>query len=78
MRRQKVPITERALIQRINRKLKPDLEMLRVTRERWQTELGRFHIIDFDKNWICRKDVDLEELGRDLGVLADYEALVEP
>ena len=70
MKGMKMPVTTRAVIQRINRKLKPDLEMLRVTRsERMQQELGYYHVIDFRMNAIIHKNVDPETMARELGVL---------
>ncbi len=67
-------ITRRALIQRINRKLKPDRKMLRATREgRIRSEVGNYHVIDFRSNAITHTNVDVETMTRELGVLKDYE-----
>jgi hypothetical protein len=77
-KRPKVPISERALIQRINRKLKPEDQMLRTTRgERWRSSQGNHYIIDFNRNWMVADHVDVEDLGRELGVLAEWEHVVE-
>jgi hypothetical protein len=77
-RREKVPVTTRAVIQRINRELKPDLQMLKITRgERWRPELGDFYVSDFNKNWIVEKHVDPETLGRELEVLESWEKVVD-
>ena len=47
----KMQITRRALIQRINRKLKPDRKMLRATRAgRIRLDFGNYHVIDFRIN----------------------------
>ena len=75
--KQKVPVSERALIQRINRKLVKDGELVKKCREgRWDRELGDYYKIDFENsNVIVEKYVDLEETGRKLGVLAEYEKL---
>jgi hypothetical protein len=74
----KVPVTMRALMQRINRKLKPDDEVLKVARsERVEQELGKYYTLDHRRNVLIHKDVDPEELGRELGVLRDYEKVVE-
>ena len=40
-------------------------------------DLGRHYIIDLRGNVVLRKDVDIEELGRELGVLRPYEAVAE-
>jgi len=74
----KVPVTIRSVIARINRRLKPDLEMLKVTRgERMRQAVGDYYIIDFRMNAVLHHDVDPEALGRELGVLRDYEMVVE-
>ena len=82
-----VPVSERAPIQRINRKLDCDrptarqsgsIEMLKTARgARAEHDLGRHYIIDLRGNVVLRKDVDIEELGRELGVLRPYEAVAE-
>lgn len=78
-KRQKVPVSVRAAIQRINRKLKPDMEQLKVTRggEMLRLDLGDYYIINFNRNWIAHKHVDPEKLGRELGVLAPWETMVD-
>jgi hypothetical protein len=71
-------ITERALVQRINRRLAKVGERVRKTRvgTRSEVELGTFFITDCDRNCVQAKDVDVEALGHELGVLAPCE-LVE-
>ena len=72
----RIPVSERALIQRINRKLKTDGEQLKKCRsDRWRGELGDYFILDVTRNAILHKDVDLEEWGRELGVLGLAERL---
>lgn len=75
----KVNITERALIQRINRKLGHDNQRLQTTRDtsRWIHDLGRYSIVDLQRNAICAQDVDLQELGKELGVLRAWETVAE-
>ena len=69
-----VPITIRALVQRINRKLAEDGEVLKAPRgARALQELGDYYILDINLNAVLHKDVDVEELGRELGALKDYE-----
>lgn len=71
-----IPVSSRALVQRINRKLRIDDEVLKKTRPNsvWN-ELGDYYILDFNRNRITAKDVDIEELGRELGVLHPQEEL---
>jgi len=72
-----VPVTARALIQRINRALAKDNEILKTTRgERAVQDLGQYYVLDFNMNAVMRKDVDIEEFGRQLGALKDFEKLV--
>lgn len=74
----RVPVTMRALVQRINRALRADDEQLKKYRGgRWQSDLGDWYRLDFNRNRIMERHVDPEALGRKLGVLRDYERLVE-
>lgn len=66
-----VPITMRALIQRINRKL-PKGEMLKAARSRRSADSTGWHFV-IAHNEIKQHHVNVETLGRKLGVLADYE-----
>jgi hypothetical protein len=76
--KQKMPVSERVLIQRINRKLLDNDQVLKSARgSRAEQELGGFYLIDFRHNCIVAKDVALRVLGRKLGVLRSYEYLVE-
>jgi hypothetical protein len=69
-------ITARALIARINRKLAPDMRGLRTARgARDRFDLGHHYVIDFTNGGAVEMHVDVEDLGRELGVLADYERI---
>ena len=70
----KVQITQSALIQRINRKLKPEWEQLKTARGQYdKPSLGRHYILDFNCNSIERTHVNPEKLGRELGVIQPWE-----
>lgn len=72
----KVPVGQRAIIQRINRKL-PKFQQLRKLRgTRWLADLGEFYIIDHNRNTIVDAHVNLEKLARKLDALSPSEALV--
>lgn len=71
-KRMKVKVSMRALMQRINRKLRPD-EQLRRGRGEHRGNVGEFYIIDYRINAIQQPDVDPEVLGRKLGVLKNWE-----
>lgn len=72
----KVPVSKRALFQRIARKLEKYGEALKSTRgDRWRADLGDHYIIDMSRNVIVAAHIDLEEYGREIGALRDYEEL---
>lgn len=78
MKRQTVPISERALIQRINRALKKDGEILKKARSTTTSSaVGDFFIVDTNLTGIVHRDIDLEDLGRKLKVLQVFEHLEE-
>lgn len=68
------PVSERALVQRISRRLTRQGERLRKGRGRWATELG-YYIVDVGRNFLVEQNCDLETLGRELGVLEEWESL---
>ena len=71
-----VPVSERALIARINRKL-PEHEKLKKLRgSRWENDLGQYYIIDQNMNAILHKHINVEELARELGAIKPWESLV--
>jgi hypothetical protein len=71
----KVPVSERALVARINRKLEQKGQSLRRCREdsRSSHQLGRYFVIDLSLNALITADCDLETVGRELGVLKAFE-----
>jgi hypothetical protein len=85
----KVPVSERALVQRVNRKLAEKSEPERLCRTRptydthgrdpddpiYNDNLGRFYTIFVNRNCIAHTHVEIEALARELGALAPYEEL---
>ena len=69
----KAPVTLRAVIQRINRKLAADGLVLKAARGR---RGGSHYLLDTKRNVITRLDQDVEAYARKLGVLAAWEELV--
>lgn len=69
------PVSERAIIQRINRKLKAERQQLKTTRGD-RGELGNYYIIDSDRNYVVNGHIDLESYGRELGCLGLGEHVV--
>lgn len=78
-KRQRVPVSERALVARVNRKLARGNQQLRRGRQEaiGRHDLGWFFVVDVNGNYIVEKDVDLEELGRRLEVLKGWEQLAD-
>lgn len=80
-RANRVPVTERALVQRINRALaksgRHGQVMKKCRGQRAQLDLGRFYVLDIDRNLVIDTHVDVESLGRQLDVLHEYETLAE-
>lgn len=73
-----VPVTRRALFQRINRALAERDEVLKKLRgDRWWPDLGDYYVVNIRVNGVVAKHVDLADFGRELGVLAPYEKLAE-
>jgi hypothetical protein len=69
-----VPVSERALVARINRRLKKDwLRLVRTRGQRAILDLGEYYIHEMRRNLAFDTYVDIEELGRKLGVLKEYE-----
>jgi hypothetical protein len=71
-----VPVSLRALVQRVNRALKKKGRLLKAARgERARTEVGDYYLIDVERNFLTDKHVNVEVLGRELGVLQPWEVL---
>lgn len=69
-------VSERALVARINRKLKPEGEQLRLSRVRKYSG-GDYWVHDFRRNLALERNVSLYDLGRALGVLGDEDVIAE-
>jgi hypothetical protein len=82
-KRQTIPVSTRALVQRVNRKLAKDNEQIRATRAgtRARVDLGEYYQLRFGRTAsepstnIIDTQVDLAQLGRELGVLESWERL---
>lgn len=70
----KTPVAERALLARVNRKLKHENKVMRRNRpsDACFKELGRYNVIDKAAGTVT-PHVDLETLARQLGVLESWE-----
>lgn len=74
---QKIPVSTRALIQRINRKLKPDSRRLCSARGRAKQSVGDFYLLDYSRNFIADQHVNVAALAKELGCLEGWERLEE-
>jgi hypothetical protein len=73
-----VPVTVRAITQRINRKLAEQNEQLKRSRgERSSSDLGDYYVLDFSRNAVVADHVNLATLAKELGVLRPWERVVE-
>jgi hypothetical protein len=74
----KIPLTKRALIQRINRKLRRQDERLcscRRASRAWR-ELGDYYIVDTHRNMIRDTGIDVEKYAKQIGALQPFEQVV--
>ncbi len=71
-------ITESAVLRRINRKLRRDSEVLRVCPYNSPDfhRLGRYYVVDERTNAAVQHDVDIAQLGCDVGAIRSNEVLV--
>jgi hypothetical protein len=74
----KAPVTVRALLQRINRKIQGDHEKVMVARGTQARQyLGEYYLFDIQKEEIKAKKINnLEVYAREIGVLQDWEEMV--
>lgn len=74
----KVPVTSRALIQRINRAMRKneDDRVVKKTRGR-KPSVGEFYVLNTRGNWVDFPDVDLVELAKEYEVIQPWEELRE-
>jgi hypothetical protein len=84
MAEQKALISERALVRRVNRRLKAENHQMKRTRGFWDsnhfhhyedTNLGRFYVVDLLRNFVVDYHIDLARYARDLGAMAEWEEL---
>jgi hypothetical protein len=75
----KTPVTETALIKRLNRRLLGDGEVLKKSRVNspFIHPLGEYYTVDLSANAVSVTHVDVEDMARDMGVLKPYEEIAE-
>ena len=74
---EKLKVSERALLARINRKIHDDDLMLRrcPSTRRDYLNMGDYYLVNWRINGLAGHHIDLEDYGREVGVLKDYEEL---
>lgn len=78
-KKQLIPVSERALLARVNRQLiKTGEQIMRCSPKNVsaENELGRFYRVNVRVGGV-QKHVDLEDLARELEVLKPYEKLAD-
>ena len=75
----RAPVSTRAIIQRINRKLAPKYRQLKRCRENSQgwDSLGDYYIVDLCQNAVVDTHVKVESLARELKAIGEWEIVVE-
>ena len=69
-----IPITKRALLQRVNRALnKDDRQLKKAVGAKLQQNVGEYYVVDLRRNAVAMLDVDPVELARKLDVLQPWE-----
>jgi hypothetical protein len=72
----RVPVSLRAVIQRINRRLGSEEKVLKIARsERVKDAVGWYYVLDVNRNWVISRWVNVEQYARDLGVLKEWERM---
>ena len=71
------PVTEQALLDRINLRLQDRDQLLQKCYHlsRACDALGNYYLVDFNQNLVIDTHVDLERFARELGCLKDWEEI---
>ena len=74
-----IPVTERNLLRRLNRKLAKENLIVKTSpvNSRWYNENGRHYCVDERTNFIQSQHIDIEKWARDEGCLKPFECVVE-
>ena len=74
---QKVPVSERAIFQRIQRKLaKEDQKLMKSRGSRALSNLGSYYIVDLRTNFVKDYHIEnLEELAKEVNAIASHECV---
>lgn len=71
-----IPVSARALVARINRKLRPEGYSLQRSRgAQAYIDVGAYYTVNTQLNAVAQRDVDIEALAHELGALKRWERL---
>jgi hypothetical protein len=73
-KRTKVPVGERALLQRLNRALAKDGQKICKSRG---SELGPYYTVDLARGAVVTKELDIIRFAREVGILREWEAVAD-
>jgi hypothetical protein len=75
----KVPVTRRAVVQRINRRLKGQYKRLRACHRGSQSwdALGDYYVVDTYRNLVVDTGVNMAKLADKIGALQPFEQLAD-
>lgn len=59
---------EKAIMARVNRRLRKEGQVVRKSRLRWMNDLGQYYIVGDPSNYVEATNVDLQELAQELNV----------
>ena len=71
----KLAVSERAVVQRINRKLAPERKLCKSRSVRMSIDVGQWFVVNCRINGVQLKDVDVPSLAKELGVLREWETV---
>jgi len=76
--KRRVPVSERAILDRLNRRLLGDRMVMKICRRGpWLAELGRFYIVCTDTGELQNTQIDLRKFAECLGVLHSWEFIAD-
>jgi hypothetical protein len=72
-----VPLTERAVFQRVNRRLEKEGAKLMKARGESYGTVGKFYVVDRRKNMVTETHVNLGRYARKIGAIEKWEELLD-
>lgn len=74
----KIPVSEKAVLARVNRRLDRDDQAVKKTRRKSIVSyIGEYTRVDYRRGGVVENHVDLEALAREVGALEPWETMEE-